>query len=174
MVISAGELAVIHILAYSLRCGKVKRSTLYACYFSCRDKHRAYGGVFIGKYLCDMIPYISCVGSVQIEIRMVCEIHHRVLVAYRIIAYLNRIGCQSVLNIKRQRSWEALLAVNARVGEHYIGIVVFAVILDVPYLLIEADITAVKRVAVVVFGKSIFLAVKGELSAADTVCISSD
>ena len=85
-------------------------------------------------------------------------IHHRVLVAYRIIAYLNRIGCKSILNIKRQRSGEALLAVNTCVGEHYIGIAVFAVILDIPDLLIEADITAVERVAVVVFGKSIFLA----------------
>ena len=121
-----------------------------------------------------MILDISSVCSVQIEIRVVSEIHHRILVAYRIIAYLNRISCQSILNIKRQRSGEAFLAVNARVGEHYIGIAVVAVILDIPDLLIEADITAVQRVAVVVFGKSIFLAVKGELSTADTVCISSD
>ena len=119
-----------------------------------------------------MAENIARIITVEVKIRVVCEIYNGRLVCLGIVFYFNRVvSCERVYNVYFYRAGEILCAVRVYISERKRRLLAVCRIQNVPYSRIVARVATVQTVySVIVFVKRIFNAVKGKASAAYSVC----
>src|SRR6185503_7743981 len=112
----------------------------------------------------------DCTVTLEIKIRMVCQVNNGVLIRRRAVVNPQLVIEQSVIYRSRDIAGIAFFAVFAEIRE----VQSLVTLTHIPHALIEPLETAVKMISAVVARKLVFNAVEGEAAPRDAVCVTPD
>ena len=150
---------------------KIHHSTCHRCKLACRNCSFHNRGVTAGLYHKGMSLYISAVMAVQIEIGVICQIEHCLLITYTMVGQFQRIiFIQSIGNLYLFISREAHVTVCVLQRE---GHAIFKNLCIPHYLVIALFEVAMQIIRPVIYIQVILLTINFKAGTTDTIRIGS-